>query len=228
MASAHDTIKLHDEWKEALAEEFGKPYMAELKQFLAEEARKGKVIYPRGSDIFAALNKTPLSKVRVVILGQDPYHGPGQAHGLSFSVPPGVQPPPSLQNIFKELAADLGVPAPKAGCLEKWAEQGVLLLNTVLTVERAQAASHRGKGWEKFTDKVIEVLAKQKQPIVFLLWGSFAHEKAKMIPSPPHLILKSVHPSPLSAYRGFIGSRPFSKANQFLEKHQRGAIDWSI
>jgi uracil-DNA glycosylase len=223
-----DQIKLEPEWKAALLPEFAENYMTELRAFLLAENKKGKIIYPKSSEIFRALNTTPLSKVRVVILGQDPYHGPGQAHGLSFSVPNGVRPPPSLQNIFKELETDLGIPKPRSGNLTPWAEQGVLLLNSVLTVEEGQAASHRGKGWERFTDKVIEILSLREDPIVFLLWGAFAISKAKMIRQPPHVVLESVHPSPLSAHRGFLGCKHFSKTNALLEKWGKKPIDWSI
>lgn len=223
-----EKIQLDPEWKAALAEEFEKPYMKELRSFLEQEAIKGKKIYPLGSDIFNAFNHTPLSKVKVVVLGQDPYHGPGQAHGLCFSVQPGVRPPPSLQNIFKEMKEDLGLPIPPQGDLTPWADQGVLLLNTVLTVEEGQAASHRNKGWEKFTDRVIQVLSARENPIIFLLWGKFAHDKASMIRVPPHKILKAPHPSPLSAYTGYFGSKPFSKTNEILRSLGNSAIDWSL
>jgi len=223
-----EKIKLEPEWKAALGSEFEKPYMKELRSFLGQEATKGKKIYPRGPDIFNAFNHTPLSKVKVVVLGQDPYHGPGQAHGLCFSVQPGVRPPPSLQNIFKELKEDLGLPVPPKGDLTPWADQGVLLLNTVLTVEEGQAASHRNKGWERFTDRVIQVLSDRDDPIVFLLWGRFAHDKTPMIRVPPHKILKAPHPSPLSAYTGYFGSKPFSKTNEILRSLGKPAIDWSL
>lgn len=221
-------VKIHPEWLAELETEFNQPYMRDLRAFLAQEAKAGKVIYPKGENIFAALNATPLSKVRAVILGQDPYHGPGQAHGLCFSVMPGIDPPPSLKNIFQELQSDLQLPRPSSGDLSAWASEGVLLLNTVLTVENGLAASHRDRGWEKFTDKIISVLASRPEPIVFLLWGSFAHKKAAMIPSPPHLLLQSVHPSPLSAYRGFLGCKHFSQANAFLRKQGRGEINWRL
>jgi uracil-DNA glycosylase len=222
------SVKIEPEWKEALASEFKQPYMSELREFLRQEAAKGKTIYPRGSEIFSALNLTPLSKVEVVILGQDPYHGPGQAHGLSFSVRDGVRPPPSLKNIFKELHADLGLPIPNNGNLTAWAAQGVLLLNTVLTVEAGKAASHRGQGWERFTDAVIRLLSESDEPKVFLLWGSFAQSKAPMIRVPPHAVLKAAHPSPLSAHNGFLGCRHFSKANALLKKWGRKEIDWRL
>jgi uracil-DNA glycosylase len=223
-----DKIKLEPEWKAALASEFEKPYMKELRAFLAQEATKGKKIYPKGADIFNAFNHTPLSKVKVVVLGQDPYHGPGQAHGLCFSVQKGVRPPPSLVNIFKELGQDLGVPLPKDGNLTAWADQGVLLLNTVLTVEEGHAASHRNRGWEKFTDRVIQVLSERDDPIVFLLWGKFAHDKAPMIRVPPHKILRAPHPSPLSAHSGYFGSKHFSQTNKVLRSWGKPPIDWSL
>lgn len=221
-------VKIDPEWKSLLGQEFLKPYMAELKAFLRKEAAAGKTIFPKGADIFNALNLTPPSRVRAVILGQDPYHGPGQAHGLCFSVQDGVRPPPSLVNIFKELQSDLGFERPASGNLTHWAEQGILLLNTVMTVERGKAASHRKQGWENFTDAVIRALSAQEQPIVFILWGSFAHSKAEMIRCPPHLILRAPHPSPLSAHTGFWGTKPFSKTNKFLRKHGRGEIDWRL
>jgi len=223
-----EKIKLGPEWKAALASEFEQPYMKELRSFLGQEATKGKTIYPRGHDIFNAFNHTPLSRVKVVVLGQDPYHGAGQAHGLCFSVQPGIRPPPSLQNIFKEMKEDLGLPIPAKGDLTPWAEKGVLLLNTVLTVEEGQAASHRNRGWERFTDRVIQILSERDDPIVFLLWGKFAHEKAAMIRVPPHKILKAPHPSPLSAYTGYFGSKPFSRTNEILRSLGKPAIDWSL
>ncbi len=223
-----DRIKIEPSWKKALLSEFSSSYMEQLRGFLRKEAGAGKNIYPRGSNIFNAFNLTPLDKVKVVILGQDPYHGPGQAHGLSFSVREGCRFPPSLQNIFKELASDLNVPIPKTGDLTSWAKQGVLLLNTVLTVEEGKAASHRNKGWESFTDKVIRLLSERDDPIVFILWGSFAHSKIPMIRVPPHAILKSVHPSPLSAYNGFFGSKPFSQANNILRSWGKTEVDWHL
>ncbi|HEY8279968.1 MAG TPA: uracil-DNA glycosylase [Bdellovibrionota bacterium] len=223
-----ENIKLEPEWKAAIGDEFTKPYMLELKAFLRQEAARSKKIYPRGPDIFNAFNHTPLNKVKAVILGQDPYHGPGQAHGLCFSVRDGVPPPPSLKNIFKEMHSDLGLPIPNTGNLTSWADQGVLLLNTVLTVEHGQAGSHRNRGWEKFTDRAIEVLSARAKPIVFLLWGNFAHAKAQMIQSPPHRILKAPHPSPLSAHNGFFGCRHFSQANALLKKWGEQEIDWSL
>ncbi len=223
-----DSIKLEESWKAALADEFASPSMATLRQFLVAEKAAGKRIFPAGSLWFRALDLTPLDKVRVVILGQDPYHGPGQAHGLCFSVPTGVRPPPSLVNIFKELESDLGVPPAGHGCLESWAHQGVLLLNSVLTVEMAQAASHQGKGWERFTDAIIRKVNAAPRPVVFILWGSYAQKKAAFVDGERHLVLKSVHPSPLSAYNGFFGSKPFSKANAFLESHGQNPIDWRL
>jgi uracil-DNA glycosylase len=223
-----DRIKLDPTWKIPLLEEFQKPYMIALREFLKNEKDKGKIIYPKGSDIFNALNLCPLDKVKVVILGQDPYHGPGQAHGLCFSVQKGVPPPPSLQNIFKELESDLGIPRPSHGFLEKWAQQGVLLLNTVMTVERGRAGSHHGKGWEIFTDKVIELVNELPHSVVFLLWGSPAQKKAQLIHEKRHLILKSAHPSPLSAHRGFLGNKHFSKTNRHLAAEGLKEIDWSL
>jgi uracil-DNA glycosylase len=223
-----DRIKIQSSWKNALKEEFHSAYMQELRNFLLEESKKGKKIFPPMTNVFRAFDLTPLDRVKVVILGQDPYHGESQAHGLSFSVQSGVKFPPSLLNIFKELQSDLGISIPKAGDLSAWAEQGVLLLNTVLTVEEGKAASHRKRGWEKFTDAVIRVLSDRRDPIVFILWGSFAQSKESMIASPPHAILKSVHPSPLSAYNGFWGSKPFSKTNEILKKWKKDPIDWSL
>jgi uracil-DNA glycosylase len=221
-------IKLESSWKKHLESEFSKPYMTHLKQFLLEEKKQGKIIYPKGDQIFAAFNTTPLSKVKVVILGQDPYHGPGQAHGLSFSVPDGVAFPPSLRNIFKELHDDLQVPIPKSGCLVPWAEQGVLLLNSVLTVEQGKAGSHQKKGWEQFTDAAIQVVNEQREHVVFILWGAYAQKKAAFVDHKKHLVLESVHPSPLSSHRGFFGSKPFSKTNQFLKKHDLKPINWDL
>lgn len=226
--SEEQAIRLEESWKRHLKEEFSKPYMAQLKKFLKAELDKGKVIFPRGSEFFAALESTPFDKVKVVILGQDPYHGPGQAHGLSFSVKPGVPPPPSLVNIFKELQSDLGIQPPTHGYLKKWADQGVLLLNATLSVERGKAASHQGKGWEQFTDEIINRLNKEREHLVFMLWGSFAQKKGAHLDPKKHLILKAPHPSPLSAHRGFFGSRHFSKANEYLKSHGIEPIDWSL
>lgn len=219
--------KLSGEWEEALALEFKKEYYKKLYFFVKNEYDT-KVIFPAADDLFNAFHFTPLSKVKVVILGQDPYHNYGQAHGLSFSVRPEVAIPPSLLNIYKELQEDLGLYIPDNGYLKKWADQGVLLLNTVLSVRAHQAASHSGKGWEMFTDAVIKVLNEQDRPIVFLLWGRPATAKAKMLDNPRHLILTAAHPSPLSAYKGFFGCRHFSKTNDFLIKNNTGPIDWQI
>ena len=221
-------VKLDDSWRIPLADTFASPTMASLKSFLLSEKQAGKIIFPKGSEYFHALDMVPLGSVKAVILGQDPYHGDGQAHGLCFSVQRGVAPPPSLVNIFKELETDLGLPRPKHGFLDHWAKQGVLLLNSVLTVERGLAASHQGKGWEPFTDKVIRLVNDQPTPVVFLLWGNYAQKKAAFVDTSRHLVLKSVHPSPLSAHNGFFGCRHFSKANAFLESHGLTPIDWSL
>ncbi len=221
-------IKLHPSWLEPLTGEFEQPYMAELKRFLADERAKGRTIFPRASNWFRALDLTPPDKVRVVILGQDPYHGPDQAHGLCFSVMPGVRPPPSLVNIFKEMQSDLRIRPSSHGFLEHWAGQGVLLLNSVLTVEAGQAASHRDRGWERFTDAVIRLVNEQPEPVVFMLWGSYAQKKAAFVDGSRHLVLKAPHPSPLSAYSGFFGCKHFSKANAFLESKGLTPIDWAL
>ncbi len=227
-----DRIKLHESWKAPLAPEFSSDYMTNLRTFLIQQKKEGKHVFPKGSEYFRALDLTPLDKVRVVILGQDPYHGPGQAHGLCFSVQPGVRPPPSLVNIYKELESDIGMPRPKHGFLESWAQQGVLLLNSVLTVQRAEAASHRGKGWERFTDAIIRLIAAKEEPVVFLLWGSYAQKKAGFVQSVEqggkHLVLKAPHPSPLSAHNGFFGCQHFSKTNSFLKHNGLPPIDWSL
>lgn len=209
-----------------LAEEFKQPYMTTLRQFLLERKSLGAVIYPPGELIFNALNSTPFEKVKVVILGQDPYHGPGQAHGLCFSVQDGVSLPPSLINIYKELASDLDCEIPTGGDLQHWADQGVLLLNAVLTVERGQAASHQGKGWERFTDRVVSALNDGRDGLVFMLWGSYAIKKGSVIDRGRHLVLTAPHPSPLSAYRGFFGCRHFSSANEWLCEKGEAPIDW--
>ena len=214
-------------WQEALAGEFKKEYYKRLFQQIRDEYRS-REIFPPSGDVFAAMNITPLEKVKVVILGQDPYHEPGQAHGLCFSVPETTAIPPSLVNIYKELHDDLGLDIPKHGNLTKWAEQGVLLLNTVLTVRAHQSFSHRGMGWEQFTDAVIRAVNEQDRPVVYMLWGSPAQKKSEMLDNPKHLILKAPHPSPLSAYRGFFGCRHFSKCNEFLEKNGETPIDWQI
>ena len=221
-------LKLDKEWKNLLEDELSKPYMKELWTFLEAELEKGKVIYPTRKDIFNALNLTPFNQVKVVILGQDPYHGPNQAHGLCFSVKPGVKIPPSLVNIFKELNEDQAITPPKEGSLIKWAERGVLLLNNVLTVEAGQAGSHHHKGWEKFTDKIVELLNENKEHLVFILWGSPAQKKAANVDQSRHFVIKSVHPSPLSSYRGFFGSSPFSKTNDYLKSKSKNPIDWSL
>ena len=218
---------LNGDWYEALKGEFSKPYYRKLFETVNEEYRT-KLIFPPAQDIFNAYHLTPLKDVKVVILGQDPYHNNGQAHGLSFSVQKGVDIPPSLVNIYKELHDDLGCTIPNHGCLTKWAEQGVLLLNAVLIVRAHQAAFNLGMGWEEFTDAAIRAVNKQNQPIVFLLWGSFAQKKAAMLDNPNHLILKAPHPSPLSAYRGFFGCKHFSQANEFLQRHGVAPIDWQI
>lgn len=219
--------QLNDSWLQHLSAEFDQPYMQNLKLFLQEQKTQKHIIYPPGSLIFNALNVTALDQVKVVILGQDPYHGPGQAHGLSFSVPDGVKAPPSLVNIFKEMARDLNV-FNNTGNLTSWAEQGVLLLNSVLTVEHAQAASHQGKGWEQFTDRVIEVINEQCQHVVFMLWGAYAQKKGAHINSEKHLVLKAPHPSPLSAHRGFLGCGHFSTCNHYLLQHKLKVINWLL
>jgi uracil-DNA glycosylase len=224
----NDMIKLHDSWKAPLRAEFDAPYMQALRNFLIAEKAAGKKIFPKGSEWFRALDLTPLDDVRVVILGQDPYHGPGQAHGLCFSVQPGVRTPPSLINIYKELQSDLGIAPARHGFLESWAQQGVLLLNSVLTVEMAQAASHQKRGWEIFTDAIIRLVNAKAQPVVFMLWGSYAQKKAAFVDTSRHLVLKAAHPSPLSAHNGFLGCHHFSKANAFLIENSRKPIDWSL
>lgn len=222
------TIKLHESWRAPLQGQFDSPYMQALKSFLEHEKAQGKRIFPKGSEYFRALDLTPLDKVKAVILGQDPYHGEGQAHGLCFSVRPGVRTPPSLVNIYKEMRSDLGIEPARHGFLEHWAQQGVLLLNSVLTVEMGQAASHQRKGWEEFTDAVVRLVAQKEEPVVFLLWGAYAQRKADFVDQSRHLVLKAAHPSPLSAHNGFLGCRHFSQANAFLEAKGRGAIDWTL
>ncbi|MEK6554851.1 MAG: uracil-DNA glycosylase [Bdellovibrionota bacterium] len=223
-----DRIKIEPTWKKALLNEFKKPYMQNLRSFLGQEIKKKKLIYPTPAEYFAAFNKTPIDKVKVVIIGQDPYHGEGQAHGLCFSVRPGVDVPPSLANIFKELATDVGFKKPDHGCLVEWAQQGVLLLNATLTVQASQAGSHQKKGWEEFTDAAIRYLNEEREHIVFMLWGSYAQKKGEFIDRKKHLVLTAPHPSPLSSHRGFFGSRHFSKANAYLQKHGLKPIDWQI
>ena len=221
--------KLNTSWHKHLAGEFDQPYMRSLNGFLQQEAAAGKCIYPKTADVFAAFEHTPLDKLRIVILGQDPYHGEGQAHGLSFSVPETVAIPPSLLNIYKEIQADIyqgQVELPSSGNLQAWAEQGVLLLNSVLSVEAHEAASHQGKGWEQFTDKVIDVINQQTEHVVFMLWGAYAQKKGRMIDRDRHLVLSSPHPSPLSAYRGFFGCKHFSQANEYLVHQKLTPIQW--
>ncbi len=221
-------IKLEPSWLALLKDEFEQPYMQALKKFLLTQKQQDKVIYPASDLIFNALNTTPFDSVKVVILGQDPYHGPNQAHGLCFSVLPDVRLPPSLLNIFKELQQDLGFAIPAHGYLQSWAEQGVLLLNATLTVEQNQAGSHQKRGWEQFTDRAIQLLNEQREGLVFLLWGSYAQKKGLFIDSQKHLVLKAPHPSPLSAHRGFFGTRHFSKANAYLEQRGLSPIDWHL
>jgi len=218
---------IENDWKDALSNEFHQPYYRELYNFVKQEYNSCEV-YPKPNDLFNAFDYTPLKNVKVVILGQDPYHGENQAHGLCFSVQKGVKIPPSLVNIYKELQDDLGCYVPNSGYLEKWAKQGVLLLNTVLTVRAHTPMSHQGKGWERFTDAVIRAVNAQNRPIVFILWGKPAQMKKKMLNNPNHLIIEGPHPSPLSAYRGFFGSKPFSTANNFLTSHGVEPIDWQI
>lgn len=226
MGSSEES-RLCSSWQSLLADQFELPYMQSLRRFLVSEKKSGKVIFPPCSDTFNALNHTPFESVKVVILGQDPYHGFKQSHGLCFSVQPGVDIPPSLKNIFKELNSDIGMTIPEHGCLTSWADQGVLLLNAVLSVEQAKAGSHQGKGWEIFTDKIIQLLNEQSENIVFLLWGSYAQKKGLLIDRSKHCVINAPHPSPLSAYRGFFGSRPFSKANHYLLNHGKSEINWA-
>ncbi len=221
-------IKLEPGWKAVLRAEFEKKYMEGLRIFLRKELRQGKRILPPGPEYFAAFNLTPFERVRVVILGQDPYHGPGQAHGLCFSVRSGLDLPPSLRNIYQELSKDIGCKMPRDGNLQPWAEQGVLLLNATLTVEAGKAGSHQGKGWEQFTDEVVRALNGHRENLAFLLWGGYAQKKGAIIDRKRHLVLEAPHPSPLSAYRGFFGSRPFSKINDYLVKTKQDPIDWSL
>jgi len=228
MATRDKKIDLHPSWLTHLSAEFEQPYMQHLKAFLLAEKQQGKVIYPASNNIFNAFNSTPLNEVKVVILGQDPYHGPNQAHGLCFSVQPGIRPPPSLQNMFKELNRDIGLAIPAHGCLQSWANQGVLLLNATLTVEQALAGSHQGQGWEVFTDKAIQLVNEQCEGVVFLLWGSYAQKKAAFINTKKHLVLKAPHPSPLSAHRGFIGCGHFSAVNQYLQRSNKLPINWQL
>jgi uracil-DNA glycosylase len=226
--TATDTIKLEAGWKARVGEYLLREDMQQLAAFLRERKRAGAQVFPPGPEIFNAFDATPFDDTRVVILGQDPYHGPGQAHGLAFSVRPGVPIPPSLLNIFAELQRDLGIPKPDHGCLTHWAEQGVLLLNAVLTVEEGRAGAHQGKGWEGFTDCIVERLNREREHLVFMLWGSYAQAKGKVIDPRRHLVLKAPHPSPLSAHRGFIGCGHFSAANAYLARHGMAPIDWSL
>jgi len=219
--------KIESSWKELLIENFNSESFTSLKEFLLIE-KESQSIYPSGNQIFATFNETPVDKVKVIIIGQDPYHGEGQAHGLSFSVPSGIKPPPSLVNIFKEIHADLGVDIPNHGNLENWAKEGVLLLNATLTVRAGQAGSHQGKGWEEFTDAVISKLSDKKENLVFLLWGRFAQAKASLIDEKKHCILTAAHPSPFSAYNGFFGCSHFSKTNEYLNEHGKKPINWDL
>ena len=221
-------IRLHPSWLGRLEAEFDQPYMGELRAFLIAQRRAGKVIYPAADRWFAAYDSTPFDAVKVVILGQDPYHGPGQAHGLCFSVPADIAIPPSLANIYRELHSDLGIPPPRHGCLHYWAEQGVLLLNATLTVEQGRAGSHQGRGWEAFTDRTIALLDAERAGLVFILWGSYAQRKGAFIDTRKHLVIKAPHPSPLSAHRGFFGSRPFSRTNSWLQAQGQAPIDWCL
>jgi uracil-DNA glycosylase len=220
-------MKIEKSWQEKLKNEIAQPYIADLKAFLAEEKARGAVVYPPEELIFNAFAHTPYDKVKVVIIGQDPYHGPRQAHGLCFSVLPGIRPPPSLQNVFKELKADVGIPEPKHGCLTHWADQGVLLLNATLTVRAGEPRSHYGKGWERFTDAVIDSLAAPIDPIVFLLWGKSAQEKGLRLAGTHHVFLQAAHPSPYSA-TNFLGCRHFSKTNRYLQEWGKTPIDWGV
>ena len=230
MVATKREIKLDDSWLTALGGEFEQSYMLKLREFLQTQRRAGKRIYPSGSDMFAALNETPLSSVKVVIIGQDPYHGEGQAHGLAFSVQPGTALPPSLVNIYQEIKDDIGDPdnrlSSDKGCLRSWAGQGVLLLNSVLSVEHSRAGSHQGKGWERFTDAIVRVLNTEREALVFMLWGAYAQKKGAVLDTQRHKVLQSPHPSPLSAYRGFFGAKHFSQANAYLVKHDQEPIDW--
>lgn len=223
-----DQIRLHPSWLDWIGGEFAEPYMADLARFLVAERESGKEIFPKAGEWFRALDLTAFDDVRVVILGQDPYHGEGQAHGLCFSVQPGVRPPPSLVNMYKELETDLGIKPSGHGCLEHWARQGVLLLNSVLTVEMGRAGSHAKRGWERFTDAIIHAVNAKAEPVVFMLWGSYAQKKAGFVDTSRHLVLKAAHPSPLSAHSGFFGCRHFSKANAFLQSKGLEPVDWAL
>jgi uracil-DNA glycosylase len=225
---ATERVRLHESWKGRLAPALAAPSMQALGEFLRAEKRAGKSIYPAGARIFAALDETPFESVRVVILGQDPYHGPGQAHGLCFSVLPGVPVPPSLANVYAELERDLGLPRPAHGCLLSWARAGVLLLNAVLTVEQGRPGAHQGRGWEAFTDAVVQELDREREGLVFLLWGSYAQRKGQIIDTRRHRVLRAPHPSPLSAHRGFLGCGHFSAANRYLEQRRQAPVDWRV
>ncbi|MBK7891875.1 MAG: uracil-DNA glycosylase [Bdellovibrionales bacterium] len=226
--TASSSVKMHPSWLERLGDEFDQKHMQELRSFIKTEIDSGKKLHPQPAEYFAAFDATPFNQVRVVILGQDPYHGEGQAHGLCFSVRDGVSLPPSLVNIYKELEADLGLPRSQSGYLMNWAKQGVLLLNSVLTVRDGQAASHQGKGWELFTDRAIRELSEKREGVVFVLWGAYAQKKGAVIDRKKHFVIESPHPSPLSAHRGFLGSKPFSKINAYLERRGETPIDWSV
>lgn len=228
MMTATTQVKIESSWKQQLKDEFNKPYMQTLKQFLVNEKQANKIVFPKGSEIFNAFKLTPFDQVKVVILGQDPYHGPNQAHGLCFSVKPGIAIPPSLKNIYKELNQDLGIKPVKHGFLEFWAKQGILLLNSVLTVENGRPASHQGKGWEQFTDQVIAKLNARKKPVIFVLWGSYAQRKGQFIDRSRHHVLQSPHPSPLSASRGFFGNKHFSTINKILASEGMEPINWQL
>lgn len=228
VAPANPNLRLEASWKARVGGYLGEPPMQALATFLRNEKQAGAIVHPRSNEIFAALDTTPFDQVKVVMLGQDPYHGPGQAHGLCFSVRPGVAVPPSLDNIYREIERDLGIPRPDHGCLTRWARQGVLLLNAVLTVRQHHAASHQGKGWEGFTDRVIDELNRDREGLVFMLWGSYAQAKGRLIDTRRHLVLKAPHPSPLSAHRGFIGCGHFGRANGYLVGHGQTPIDWSL
>lgn len=228
MSEIQDRVQLRPSWKSRIGGEFEQEYMQNLRQYLIQEKRAGKIIYPEGKNIFNAMNLISFEEVKVVIIGQDPYHGQGQAHGLCFSVMPGVALPPSLKNIFKEIHTDLGIIPSNHGYLNSWAEQGVLLLNSVLTVEKGKAASHQGMGWEYFTDAIIKTLNREHSGLVFFLWGSYAQNKGAIIDKDRHLVLQSVHPSPFSAHRGFFGNKHFSKANSYLKHHSKSPINWEL
>lgn len=221
------STKIAKSWLDVIGGEFDRPYMAKLDAFLMAEAAAGRIVYPAAEHVYKALNTTPFDKIKVVIIGQDPYHGEGQAHGLSFSVPDGIAQPPSLKNIYKEIERDYGVKMPRSGNLTHWAEQGVLLLNATLTVQQSMAGSHQKKGWEEFTDAIIRAINAQHEHVVFMLWGAYAQKKGAFIDRKKHLVLESVHPSPLSAHRGFIGNGHFRKANDYLESHGRTPIQWA-